>query len=141
MKALSVWQPWASLIVSGKKKIETRPWPAPYSIRGQRIAIVSTKVIRADQRKASEEPSFQAHYADAGLPPLNELPMGCVLGTVVVETCREIDSELMEELDENEEAFGWYRPGRFAWLLREPELFDRPVPARGGQGAWNWTGS
>ena len=46
--------------------------------------------------------------------------MGCVLGTVVVEGCREIDSEFMQELDEQEEAFGWYGPGRFAWFLAGP---------------------
>lgn len=139
MKALSVWQPWASLIVSGKKRIETRPWPAPSSVRGQRIAIASTKVMRAEQRKAVAEQSFRANYAQTGLPPLEELPMACVLGTVLVDTCREIDSALLELIDEQECAFGWYEPGRFAWLLRDPEPFDRPVPVRGGQGLWNWS--
>jgi hypothetical protein len=47
MKALSIWQPWASLILSGEKKIETRSWPVPYSIRGTRIAIAGTKTRRA----------------------------------------------------------------------------------------------
>jgi hypothetical protein len=50
MKALSIWQPWASLIMSGHKKIETRSWPAPYPIRGQRIAIASTKTVRPERR-------------------------------------------------------------------------------------------
>jgi hypothetical protein len=27
MKAITLWQPWASLIVDGRKKIETRPMP------------------------------------------------------------------------------------------------------------------
>jgi hypothetical protein len=30
VKALSIRQPWASLIVSGHKTIETRTWPTPY---------------------------------------------------------------------------------------------------------------
>jgi hypothetical protein len=29
VKALSLWQPWASLIAVGGKRIETRHWPAP----------------------------------------------------------------------------------------------------------------
>ena len=75
MKALSIWQPWASLIMSGHKKIETRSWPAPYSIRGQRIAIASTKTIRPDQRQAAAEDDFRMHYAGTGLPAL-EAPDG-----------------------------------------------------------------
>ena len=122
MKALSIWQPWASLISSGQKKIETRSWPAPYSIRGQRIAIACTRTIRGEQRHAASEGAFRLHYAATGLRAMEDLPMGCVLGTVVVEGCREIDSEFMQELDEQEEAFGWYEPGRFAWSsgIRSP---------------------
>lgn len=138
MKALSIWQPWASLIISGEKKIETRSWPAPYSIRGTRIAIASTKTILPDQRQAVAEEDFRMHYAETGLPAMADLPMGCVLGSVVVEGCREIDSEFMQELDGQEEAFGWYGPGRFAWFLKDPEPLDRPVVVRGGQGLWNW---
>jgi hypothetical protein len=45
MKALSVKQPWANLIVSGEKTIETRTWATPY--RGQ-ILIVSSKKPRIE---------------------------------------------------------------------------------------------
>jgi hypothetical protein len=46
MKALSVWEPWASMIASGVKTIETRSWQTSY--RGQfleeeRSWIVSSK--------------------------------------------------------------------------------------------------
>jgi ASCH domain-containing protein len=40
MKALSIKQPWANLIASGKKTIETRLWPTDY--RGP-LLIVSSK--------------------------------------------------------------------------------------------------
>lgn len=140
MKALSIWQPWAQLIVSGKKKIETRGWPAPPSIIGQRIAIVATKAIRREQREAANDPEFARHYAASGLPALDNLPLGAVFGTVTVLGCRAIDLELMDQLSEQELAFGWYGPDRYAWLLDGPELLDVPVPVRGGQGPWNWTG-
>src|SRR5688500_9634413 len=39
MKALTLWQPWASLVAVGVKTIETRSWPAPNSLNGERIAI------------------------------------------------------------------------------------------------------
>jgi hypothetical protein len=40
MKAISIKQPWANLIASGKKTIETRLWPTEY--RGP-LLIVSSK--------------------------------------------------------------------------------------------------
>ena len=39
MKALTLHQPWASLIACGAKRIETRSWPPPKSLIGKRIAI------------------------------------------------------------------------------------------------------
>ena len=35
---------------------------------------------------------------------------------------------------------GRYSPGRFAWVLQNPVMFDKPIPARGKQGWWNWEG-
>ena len=138
MKALSIWQPWAQLIVTGRKKIETRGWLAPPSIIGQRIAITSTKAIRREQREAANDPEFARHYAASGLPALDNLPLGAVLGTVTILGCLAIDLELMDQLSEQELAFGWYEPGRYAWLLAEPLLLADPIPAKGRQGLWNW---
>lgn len=39
MKAITLWQPWATLIAIGAKRIETRNWRAPASLNGQWIAI------------------------------------------------------------------------------------------------------
>lgn len=138
MKALSVWQPWASLIITGHKKIETRSWPAPYSVRGQRIALASTKAVRREQRLAAGDDAFQEQFFLTGLPRIDDLPMGCVLGTVIISSCREVDSDLMQALQPAEEAFGWYGPGRFAWFLEDPQPLAIPVPVRGGQGLWEW---
>ena len=65
--------------------------------------------------------------------------MGCVLGTVIVDDCREIDPEFLRGLDEQEGAFGWYGPGRFAWILKEPLPLAKPAVVRGGRGLWNWS--
>jgi hypothetical protein len=134
MKALSIWQPWACLIISRHKKIETRGWPAPHSIRGKRIVIASTKTIRREQRLAARELAFQVHYSMTGLPLIDDLPMGCILGTVMVKNCRAIGPDLMQALEPAEEAFGRYAPGRFGWLLRDPQPLLSPIPVRGGQG-------
>jgi len=43
MKAITIKQPWATLIASGVKGVENRTWPVPKTIRGQRIAIHAGK--------------------------------------------------------------------------------------------------
>lgn len=139
MKAISVWQPWASLIISGHKRVETRSWPAPYSFRGQRIAIASTNSVRGEQRRAFAVKAFQEHYLSTGLPGIDDLPKGYILGTVVIDGCREIDPDMMQALAPAEEAFGLFGPGRFAWVLRDPQPLDTPVPVKGAQGLWNWS--
>lgn len=50
MKALSLWQPWATLIAVGQKRIETRHWPTTY--RGP-LAIHATK--RRPETNRSED--------------------------------------------------------------------------------------
>ena len=49
MKAITLHQPWASLIAEGIKTIETRSWAPSREIIGQRIA------IHAAKRKSTEE--------------------------------------------------------------------------------------
>lgn len=46
MRALTLWQPWASLVAIGAKTIETRSWPAPASAVGERIAIHAAATTR-----------------------------------------------------------------------------------------------
>jgi hypothetical protein len=45
MKAISLWQPWASLIACGAKRFETRSWAPPRDLIGQPIAIHAAKKI------------------------------------------------------------------------------------------------
>ena len=44
MKAITIKQPWASLIVHGIKDIENRTWPCPKKYLGQRVLIHSSAV-------------------------------------------------------------------------------------------------
>ena len=39
MRALTLHQPWAQLMVWGLKNIETRSWAAPSNLIGQQMAI------------------------------------------------------------------------------------------------------
>ncbi|WP_062120222.1 ASCH domain-containing protein [Aureimonas sp. AU40] len=138
MKVISIWQPFASLAVHGFKFYETRGWPAPASLIGQRIGIASTKNLKPEQRAAVEDEEFADFYADTKLPPLDELPLGCLLGTVVVDGCEQITEELVDQVTREEQLFGWWELGRYAWRLRDRELYAEPIPVRGKQGIWTF---
>ena len=139
MKIISIWQPWASLLLSGHKLFETRGWTPPASLLNQTIGIASTKQIRAIQLRAFQNPEFQRHYATTGLPgQLEELPLGCILGTITLEAAHLMTPELMESAGERERMFGDWSIGRYAWRVTKPVIFETPIPARGMQGLWDY---
>jgi hypothetical protein len=138
MHALSIWNPWATLIVYRHKAIETRGYPAPRFLVGQRIAIASTKSIRPPQRLALTEAVFAEHYQAIRFPALEALSNGFVLGTARLAAIEPITDELIAGLSTKERAFGWYELGRWAWHLDKVRRFKTPYPARGGQGFWIW---
>ena len=119
MKCISIWQPWASLIVHGMKFFETRSWAAPRSLIDQTLGVASTKHITPDQRAAYADPKFQKFYEMSGLPPLDELPRGMLLGTVALDSVERITEEFVEDITLEEQAFGWHELGNYAWRLRD----------------------
>lgn len=132
MKAVSLWQPWATLIAIGAKRIETRNWPAPRSIVGQRIAIHAAK--RTSELWICQEPPFNEYVHEA------ELPLGAVIATAVIARCVEMNELSIAELERtrpHEAAFGHYAIGRFAWVLRDVVQLPEPVSFRGAQGVFD----
>ena len=59
--------------------------------------------------------------------------MNCVL---IDEAIR----DLIRKQHIEEYALGYFVLDHYAWVLEEPELFDRPIPATGKQGLWNFYG-
>ena len=127
MKALSLWQPWASLVAAGGKQMETRSWPAPAALVGERLAIHASKTGK-HLRLVQQEP-FKLYLPE-------ELPLGAILATVRLESCELITLELRLRLREespHEFAFGDYTPGRFVWRLKELQPLSQPLPFTGRQ--------
>lgn len=58
MKAISLWQPYASLIAAGIKQFETRSWAPPKAMIGQTIAIHAAKKVDPNARAFVEELIF-----------------------------------------------------------------------------------
>ena len=75
MRGLSLWQPWASLIAIGVKTFETRTWPPPRTVLGQRIAIHAAKRPPVDD--------CDDLYDALGCGPA-DLPLGALVCTGVV---------------------------------------------------------
>lgn len=124
MKALPLWQPWASLVAVGAKRVETRHWPAPARLIGQRVAIYATK--RRSELWLCVRAPFCSYIEDPEL-----LPLSAVVATVVIDRCTEMTEESIAQLQRekpDEHAFGLYEPGRFAWVLRDAEPLQSAVP-------------
>lgn len=141
MKVISIWQPWAHLIVHGHKRFETRTWAPPKSVIGQRIGIAATKNILPKQLAAFNDPEFQFFWnllEEAW--KFDELPRGYLLGTVMLDSYEEIVEEFLDDITREERAYGWYKLGGFAWRLTKPELLPHPIPIRGAQGLFEWRG-
>lgn len=145
MKALPLWQPWASLVAINAKRIETRKWAPPVKLIGQRIAIHATKTD--GHMLLAGGGHFRAALdharATGGLRLVSgRLPFGALIATVVITECREITKPLADALaacHPAEYAFGDYDLSagpRYAWYLNYVDSFD-PVPFTGRQGMFN----
>ena len=146
MKALSIWQPWASLIASGHKTIETRSWPAPQAVQGQRIAIHAGKrEARLEEFDIEERRILNAALGDGWL---EQIPYGVIVATAVLTHCEQVDakgnniprySKRAGLLDNLENVFGDWNAGRWMWHLTDVWIPYSPVPVRGQQGMWTLT--
>lgn len=151
MKALTLRQPWASLVAAGAKRLETRSWTTKY--RGP-LAIHAAKGFSREERDLCyDEPFASCLIDEPGVLWSNsdELPTGCVIATVTLEMVarisrgfgprREDDIYLDHDLtviSDQERAFGNYRAGRYAWFLSAPERLAEPIPAKGQLGLWTF---
>lgn len=149
MKAFTVYQPFAYAIVAGLKGYETRPRRTNIRGRvavhaGKRFFTFDTDAERAAVSDLLDFEPWKYHTEDSGHSAEFDriyagcagLPHGAVIGTVEIVDCVPVE-EIENTLTERERLLGDYSPGRFAWVLKNPVMFDTPIPARGQQGWWN----
>lgn len=146
MKAITIWQPWASLIMAGFKPYEFRGWPAPKSLIGQRIVIhAGTRSPRLKEMvELVEDVLAGRHVAltpgalpllDAFIGNPNRLPVAAGLGTAVLGTPRlacDLWPEAFKADSDRVEHSNW------AWPLGDIRHFTPIVPTPGRQGFWQW---
>jgi hypothetical protein len=147
MKAITIIQPWATLIALGEKRIETRGWSTKH--RGELAIHAGVKI----DKEACEIPEIKAALARHGYTADN-LPTGAVVAIVELKDCFRIRCDVLGgvialESDtrkthfntlDKEFAFGWFGSGRYAWELRDVKQLAQLIPAKGQQRIWNWEG-
>lgn len=161
-KVLTLWQPWASLLVHGAKKIETRPKPTTRTAeKGTYLIHAASKWTKEQERICFQKPFYKEllNIADEigfDMDPFTfktkyhcKLPLGQIIGAIEVTQCQLIiiDNAISSKAtvkvkNKNEHViisspeyhFGDYTPGRYAWLTQNPRVLKTPIPYKGGQG-------
>ncbi len=136
LRALTVKDPWATLIAIGAKQIETRSYRTRH--RGP-IAIHSSKALsREDQELCTHEPICGA-LERAGIRSSADMPRGTVVAVAEIIGCDQVPHAPDWETcvpDEPERSFGFYSPGRWMWRLQGVHKLPEPVECRGMLGLW-----
>lgn len=151
MRAITLHQPYATLIAVGAKKIETRDYAAPqYMVRfGDTIAIHAAK----QKVKASGLTTIEYQLITKILGPTwaASMPYGAVVATAKITDVKRVNQPADAPLkylprkpnqgaaNPNPEFhFGGFAVGRWMWILEDVEPVDPPISARGYQGWWEW---
>lgn len=138
MRAITVQQPWAGLLVLGIKKCETRSWNTKY--RGK-IAIHSSAKLPKEGAALLQElcEMFPDTFSLDSRAYKMCTTLGCVLGRVQIEDSRSTNG--MKPMNAGEEMLGDFSPNRFYWWCINPETYLTPIPAIGQLSIWEWEDS
>jgi hypothetical protein len=114
--AISVRQPWAELILRGEKTIEIRNWSDSY--RGD-LYLHTGKM--ADGYK----------IFDYGMP---DVFRGGYIGVIELSAIIPFTPESWRLWQDKHLSAGQYTPGKYAWIIRNPRRFVKPILGPGKLG-------
>jgi hypothetical protein len=117
--AISIRQPWAELILRGRKSVELRSWSPDY--RGTLWLHTGLKGDVALEEK------FQ----------LSNLFKGGYVGTLVLSAVVPMSPERWELWRNKHLSIGEYQPGAYGWVLSSPQRFRESVPGSGQLGLFS----
>lgn len=139
MKALSLHQPYASLIAARAKRFETRGWATSY--RGPLVICAAKRKITGEALELFQVTGFNWALRSVASPPgspvlSSELPLGVALCLADLTDCIPTEKLPLSKFA-HERSFGNFAPGRFAWALEDIRPLPTPVPVRGRQGLFD----
>lgn len=149
LEAITLYQPWATLVAIGAKRFEFRGWPPPRRLVGRRIAIHAgaRKIPKTELRELLVKLQGP-RWRETGIPapdlavPLLEqalsnptiFPLGVVVCTAGlgrplrgVELSAALGTDPVPGADTN-----------WGWPLMNIQVLEPAVPARGDKGFWEW---
>lgn len=115
MKALSIRQPWAWLIIKGEKPVENRGWLSNH--RGPLLIHAALTFDKAGYQWVRK------NFPHLKMPPPRRYPLGAIIGSVQMEAC--VTSSVYRSV--------WFS-GPYGFVFSDPKEYDRPVPFKGQLG-------
>jgi hypothetical protein len=155
MKAISLWQPWASAVALGSKTIETRHWSTSY--RGPLAIHAAKRLNRGEMIFYGSCWNWVGALSGLGAGSGNHfdligaLPLGAIVAVCNLTDCRPTESFTQGELDvmrapdrESGHLYQWcerqmgnFDLGRFGWILEDIRALPDPIPFVGRRGLFN----
>lgn len=130
MKVLSLTEPCATLIKEKIKKVETRSWKTSY--RGELYIHASNTKIPKEWK---EDKEFMGLLKDISLN------YGNIICKCNLVDCIYMTKEYVENIKNTnyqEYICGKYEEGRYAWILDNIQVLDKPIKAKGHLSIWNY---
>ena len=124
MKALTIKEPWASLIIEEYKKYEFRSWKTKY--RGKILIHAGLSI----------EKDMMERFKDYNI----DINPGYIIGEATIVDCILVDEEFNKKL-RNIDPVVYGRSNHtetYAWKLENVVKYDNPIPCKGKLGLWNY---
>ncbi|MCY4428902.1 MAG: ASCH domain-containing protein [Rhodospirillales bacterium] len=147
MRAITLHEPWATMIADGTKTYETRHWAPPSTLYGRRIAIHAGRTVDVDAVDLFDY-DLGAMYENAG-----KFACTAVLSHAFrvksykllvrrhrrhyVVTTGEVRGGVEVPPTMTADRYGDWSKGRWIWALIDVRALDERIPCHGQQGFWN----
>lgn len=137
MKALSIKQPWASLIAHGIKNIENRTWKTKFrgriyihasgnKVKSEDFGLMISDEMYIDYSRKLRNKGITERTADF----LYSQPISAIIGEVDIIDCVINHPSIWAEYTSGYEDKGVFIPNQkpiYNWVLSNPVLYDKPI--------------
>lgn len=130
MKVITLIEPWGTLIKNGYKSIETRSWKTNY--RGE--LYIHTSLSKLPKEAVTNNELRKLYKID-------ELQYGYIICKCNLVDCIYMTKDFISYIkDNNYQEFicGDYKEGRYAWILKDIQVLEKPIKIKGHLGIWNY---
>lgn len=140
MRAITVRQPWATLLALGEKRYETRSWKT--ILRGPIAIHAGQQVDKEALQNEYVEEALDRH----GYLTIADLPRGSIVAIANLTNCLQVTEVLQSgcmlenghQVSDPEWTFGDFTVGRYAWQMDIIQRLETPIAAKGKLGIWEW---